>query len=134
MSAFRIILLVFLVAGCGKGGSNCNFPSFGCLQGKWIEKEHTDSLHVQEYIEVYVENNRQIFYDWTAYAQLQSSQLAIGKYYFSELPGRDSIDLTSVYSQLSHHRYVKMISNDEIEIDYELPPASPVVKKRYVRG
>ena len=114
--------------------SDCTFPTFKCLQGKWIEKEHTDSpLQVKEYIQVYVENNREIFYDWTFVAQLQSTQIAIGEYYFEELSHQDSVALTPVWQASPFHRYLKMINENEIEIDYGFPPYSPMLKKRYIR-
>ncbi|GGA84557.1 hypothetical protein [Puia dinghuensis] len=130
-----MILFALFVAACSKPGNNCNFPTFACLQGNWIEKESTDSSNVKESIQVYMENNRQILYDWTAVAELQMSQLAIGKYYFGELPGQDSVSLTSaLYAHsTTYHWYLKMISNNEIEIDYGFPPGPPPFKKRYVR-
>jgi hypothetical protein len=61
------------------------------------------------------------------------TQVAIGEYYFEELPHQDSVALTSVWQGHPYHRYLKMIDENEIEIDYDLPPSSPLVKKRYIR-
>jgi hypothetical protein len=134
MKNFATLLLLILIAGCSKQRNDCSFPTFNCLQGKWIEKEHTaGSIQLKEYIQVYIENNREILYDWTAYAQLQMTQLAIGEYYFEELPHQDSVALTFVDQGLPYHRYLKMINENEIEIDYDLPPSSPILKKRYIR-
>jgi hypothetical protein len=127
-----LLLFLILVAGCAKHKSDCSFPSFGCLQGNWIEKEHTDTPgQLKEYIQVYVANNREILYDWTFVAQLQSSQVAVGEYYFEELADEDSVALTPVWLDQPFHRYLKMINENEIEIDYLQTP--PVFKKRYIR-
>jgi hypothetical protein len=130
-----LLLVVALVAGCTKHKNNCDFPTFSCLQGNWIEKEHTDSaIQIKEYIQFYVEDNREVLFDGTVYAQLQMTPLAIGKYYFQELPDEDSVALTPVVQgSPSYHRYLKMITDNEIEIDYDLPPSTPIVKKRYTR-
>jgi hypothetical protein len=134
MKNFAPLLFLVLVVGCSKQRSGCTFPTFNCLQGKWIEKEHTDSpLQVKEYIQVYVQNNREMLYDWTAYAQLQMTPLAIGEYYFGELARQDSVALTPVWENSTFHRYLKMINENEIEIDYDLPASSPMLKKRYIR-
>jgi hypothetical protein len=132
MRNFASLLVLVLVAGCTKQKSDCTFPTFKCLQGKWIEKEHTDStIQLKEYIQVYVENGREIFYDWTGVAQLQTTQVAIGKCYFGELADQDSVVLTPVWEEQTFHRYLKMINEDEIEIDYL--QYSPIFKKRYIR-
>jgi hypothetical protein len=129
-----ILFLVIVVTGCSKHDSNCPYPTFACLQGKWIEKEHTDgSSSLKEYIQVYSENNHEILYDWTLYAQLQTTQLAIGEYYFEALGDEDSVALTTTYSDYSYHRYLKMINENEIEISYEMQPGNPAFKKDYIR-
>jgi hypothetical protein len=132
MKNFASLLFLVLVVGCSKHRSDCTFPTFSCLQGKWIEKANTDSSpQVKEYIQVYVENNREILYDWTFVAQLNTSQVAIGKYYFGELADQDSVALTPVWEDYTFHRYLKMINENEIEIDYL--QSSPIFKKRYLR-
>lgn len=134
MKDFALLLFLVLVVGCTKQRSGCTFPTFKCLQGKWIEKEHTaGSIQQKEYIQVYVENNREILYDWTVYAQAQMTPEAIGKYYFEELVHQDSVALTFVVQGHPYHRYLKMINENEIEIDYDLPPSSPMLKKKYIR-
>jgi hypothetical protein len=134
MKNFASLLFLVLVAGCTKQKNGCTFPTFECLQGKWIEKEHTaGSIQLKEYIQVYVDNNREILYDWTVYAQLQMTQAAIGEYYFEELVHQDSVALSPVWQEHPYHRYLKMINENEIEIDYDLPPGSPMLKKRYIR-
>jgi hypothetical protein len=62
---------------------------------------------------------------------LQASQLPLGKYYFEELPDQDSVALTSVWEDQTFHRYLKMINENEIEIDYLQQP--PIFKKTYIR-
>lgn len=132
MKHFLALLLIVLVVGCAKHNNNCSFPSFSCLQGTWIEKEHTDtSIQLKEYIQVYVKNNREILYDWTVFAQVQTTPAAIGEYYFAELPGEDSVALTPAWVNKPFHRYLKMISENEIEIDFVEYP--PIFKKRYIR-
>lgn len=134
MKGWATIFLVVLVAGCSKHGNNCTYPTFGCLEGKWIEKEHTDSTSkLQEYIQVYMENDREILYDWSFYAQTQSTQLPLGKYYFEALGDEDSVALTTTYPDYSYHRYLKMINTNEIEIDYDMQPLTPPFKKTYIR-
>ena len=104
MKDFASLLFLVLVAGCSKQRSDCTFPTFMCLQGKWIEKEHTaGSIQLKEYIQVYVENNREILYDGTVYAQLQMTQEPIGKYYFEELAHQDSVALTDVWQEQIFH-------------------------------
>jgi hypothetical protein len=127
-------LFLALAAGCTRQKSGCSFPTFRCLRGNWIEKEHTaGTIRLKEYLQVYLEDNRAILYDRTVYAQVQMTALPIGKYYFTELPHQDSIGLTSVFAGHPYHRYLKMINENEIEIDYDLPPRTPVLKKRYLR-
>lgn len=133
MKNFAPLLFLVLAIGCTKPQSDCSFPTFNCLEGKWIEKEHTDSIKLKEYIQVDIENNREILYDWTVYAQLQMTQEAIGEYYFEELAHEDSISLTPVDQGHPYHRYLKMVTENEIEIDYDLPASSPMLKKRYIR-
>ena len=126
------MLFLVLVVGCTKQRSDCSFPAFSCLRGNWIEKEHTDStIQLKEYIQVYLADNREILYDWTDVAQLQMTQVAVGEYYFEELAGQDSVALTAVWQKQTLHRYLKMINENEIEIDYL--QHSPVFKKRYIR-
>lgn len=128
------LILLFLAVGCAKQRNACSLPTFSCLEGKWIEKENTDSS-VKEFIQVYMDNNREAFFDGNAYNQLQATQLAIGYYYFATLPGQDSVALAPLWQKQSSpfHRYLKMISDDEIETDYELQPGVPLFKKRYIR-
>jgi hypothetical protein len=134
MKHFASLLFLVLVVGCTKRRSDCSFPTFSCLQGNWIEKEHTDSpLQVKEYIRVSVENNREIFDDETYAAQLSTVAVPIGKFYFEELADQDSVALTPVWGEQTYHWYLKMISDNEIEIDYGLPPGPPISKKRYIR-
>jgi hypothetical protein len=80
---------------------------------------------------VYVENNREILYDCTFVAQLSDPPVAPGRYYFAELPEEGSAALTPVWLDQPFHRYLKMISENEIEIDYLQQP--PIFKKRYLR-
>ena len=131
------LLLLFLVlaAGCSKPTLRCNFPTFLCLNGNWIEQQHTNSpLQVKEYIQVYLDkNDHEILYDATAVAQLQQGPEPLGEYYFSELSNEDSVALTPVWNPQTCHWYLKMISEREIEIDYGLPPGPPLFKKRYIR-
>ena len=132
MKNSALLLFLVLVVGCTKQRNDCSFPTFRCLQGNWIEKEHTDStIQLKEYIQVYLENNREILYDWTDVAQLQTTQLPVGKYYFGELADQDSVALTAVWQEQTLHRYLKMINENEIEIDYL--QHSPIFKKRYIR-
>jgi hypothetical protein len=129
---FVSLLFLTLVVGCTKHKSGCSFPTFNCLQGKWIEKEHTDTPgSIKEYINVYVENNREILDDCTFVAQLSQSQVALGEYYFDELAGEDSVALTPVWLDQPFHRYLKMVNENEIEIDYLQTP--PIFKKIYIR-
>jgi hypothetical protein len=126
------LLLLVLVIGCAKHKNACSLPTFGCLQGNWIAKEPGDSAsNLKEYIQVYLENDREILYDWTYVAQLSTTQVALGKYYFAELPDQDSVALTPVWEDQTIHRYLKMINENEIEIDYL--QQTPIFKKIYIR-
>jgi hypothetical protein len=128
-----LLLFLVLAAGCSKPTLQCNFPTFLCLKGNWIEQKNTDSS-VKEYIQVYLDSNdHEIFYDWTAAAQLHDGPEPLGEYYFSELPDEDSVSLSPVWNPQTCHWYLKMISANEIEIDYGLPPGPPSFKKRYIR-
>ena len=134
MKNFTVLLLLIWTIGCTKHKTDCNFPTFNCLQGNWIEKEHTDSpLQLKEYIQVTVANNREILYDWNSIAESVNGPEALGEYYFAELPQQDSVALTAVWFDYSYHRYLKMISDNEIEIDYGLAPNPPTFKKTYIR-
>ena len=134
MKNFALLLFLVLAVACSKQKSDSSFPTFSRLQGNWIEKEHTDSpLQIKEYIQVDIENNREVLYDWNSIAELQSTQLAIGEYYFEEVAHQDSVALTAVWFQYAYHRYLKMINENEIEIDYGLAPSPPTFKKRYIR-
>ena len=138
MKQFGSLILLLSLAGCSKheNTSDCAFPSYPCLEGKWVEAQHTDtSLAVQEYIRVYTDEGHEKFFDGNAYNQLQMTPLALGYYYFAELDFEDSVSLTPVWQNgaLPIHRYLKMISADEIETDYDMGPGAPRYKKRYVR-
>jgi hypothetical protein len=126
------LLLLVLVIGCAKHKNACSLPTFGCLQGNWIAKDPTDSTtQLKEYIQVYLENDREILYDGTYVAQLSTTQVALGKHYFAELPDQDSVALTPVWEDQTIHRYLKLINENEIEIDYL--QQSPIFKKIYIR-
>jgi hypothetical protein len=131
-----VLVLLVLITACSKPIGGCAHPSFACLQGTWVEKVHTDTaLGIKEYIKVVVDtvSRRPILFDATAYAQLQSTQLPIGYYFFDELPLQDSVALTSLWQNETPHWYLKMISEREIEVDYGLPPGPYASKKRYIR-
>jgi hypothetical protein len=134
MKNFPAILFLVLATGCTKQKSGCNFPTYACLQGKWIEKVHTDSSSpIKEYIQVYSVNNREILYDETFLAQVQMTDQPLGEYYFEELAHQDSVALTPAWKAPSFHRYLKMVNENEIEIDYFFPPGPPLFKKKYIR-
>jgi len=131
-----LLLFLYLAAGCTKPRVACAFPTFDCLQGTWIEKVHTDTgLGIREYIQVYVDtaSKGEMLFDATGYAQVQTTQIAIGYYHFEELAHQDSVVLTSVWQKVTSHWYLKMISDQEIEVDYGLPPGPLSFKKRYIR-
>jgi hypothetical protein len=57
----------------------------------------------------------------------------VAQIYFEELAHQDSVALTAVWFDYTFHRYLKMINENEIEIDYALAPSPPKFKKRYIR-